>query len=408
MSRSALFVVLFTVLLVSTGQGLVFPLFSAMLFDPHSTLVPSSTSEGTRGLLLGILLSSQPVAQMVVAPWIGRFSDRRGRRPAILCCLGVGILSALGSAMSIHVGCIIGLILFRSLMGVSFMSFALVNTCVVDASGETDRGRRLAWIHSAYGAGFALGPFLGGLLAGEVIFSTSSFVRPFIVSALIIFINIVCVLFWLPETRPKEEKEKEECPRSLFSVDKTVLLFLLSIFCFCFGWSMYIEFIPVWWIRRFGMSMSEVGGYSSCFGFWYVIFCSFFVGTMLKLFRPQLLFERASLMLALLFVPVFFITVSSLFLLLIPFQILCIAFLFPLSALIISEWAAPDDRGRLIGLQASAESFGLGLSPCLAGPLLGVHLLMPTAVAIICLSLASMLMRSVRKRGGRVEIQTVS
>jgi len=404
MSRRVLFVLLFIVLLDAIGFGLVYPLFSIMVFDPHSTLLHPSTSQATRGVILGILLSAMPIIQMMVAPWIGRLSDRYGRRLAILCCLSFGLLSCIGAAICVEMKFLVGLILSRACMGVCFVSYALVNTCIVDVSGEKDRGRRLAWVQSAFGAGFALGPLLGGILVNETLFSTVSFARPFIVSAVLVITNIICVVLWLPETRTPETQTSETQGnrrsgiRGLLSLDKTVLLLLLATFCFCFGWSMYFEFLPVLWIKRFTMSPSEVSVYFSYSGLWYVLLCTFLVGPMLKLFRPQILFEKASLMLAILIVPVFFITIPALYFLLLPLHNVCVAFLFPLAALIMSERAAPDDRGRIMGFMTSAESLGLGLSPCVAGPLLGLHLLTPMVVAIICLSLASITTRYVRKK----------
>lgn len=392
--------IIFIVVLDAMGFGLVYPLFSAMVFDPHSTLLHPSTSQTVRGILFGILLSSMPVTQMVVAPWIGRLSDKYGRKPVILFVLSFGVLSSLGAAVSIQGQFLIGLILSRACMGVCFVSYALVNTSIVDASNDENRGRRLAWVQSAFGAGFALGPFFWGILVNETLFGTLNYARPFLVNGLLISMNIVCVLLWLPETNRSvgQSKERSADTQSLFSVDKTVLLLLLATFSLCFGWSMYFEFVPVWWIRWFAMSASDIGIYFSYWGILYVATTAFVVGPMLKLFPPQLLFERASFLLALLVLPVFFITVPALYFFLMPFQNLCVGLLIPLTALIISEKAPPDDRGRIIGFQASAESLGFGLSPCLAGPLLGLHLLVPAVIAVLCLLLASLTMRYVRKK----------
>ncbi len=408
MSRRALFVLLFIVILDATAFGMVYPLFSSMLFGPEVMFVSPSTSEGVRGLFLGVLLSLPAVIQMVTAPWIGRFSDRYGRKPALLLCLGGGLFSSLCAVLSVQGNSLIGLMFARAAMGICLVSYAIVNVYIVDASDEKDRGRRIAWIHSAFGLGFAGGPFLGSVLISETIFGTVSLCRPFFITSLLIFINLLFVVFFLPETRSSREKSESGSIQDLFSVEKTVLLLLLASFFLCFGWSMYFEFIPVWWIRRFGMSASDVGGYFSWGALWYAISCTFLVGFLLKRFRAQLLFEKASLLLALFILSVFFITVPSLFFLLLPLQNIFAAFLFPLSALIISERASSEDRGRIMGLQASAEALGFGLSPCLAGPLLGVHLLIPTVVAIVCLSLASILMRSIRRSGERVEIRSIS
>jgi DHA1 family tetracycline resistance protein-like MFS transporter len=288
-------------------------------------------------------------------------------------------------------------------MGICLVSYAIVNAYIVDASDEEDRGKRLAWIHSAFGIGFAVGPFLGSVLVSETIFGTVSFCRPFWVTSLLISINILFVMLYLPETVSSRKKSESGSIQDLFSVERTILFLLLTSFCLCFGWSMYFEFIPVWWIRRFGMSATDVGRYFSWGALWYVVSCTFLVGFLLKRFHAQLLFQRASFLLSLFILSTLFITVPALYYLLLPLQNIFAAFLFPLSALIISERASLEDRGRIMGLQASAEALGFGLSPCLAGSLLGLHLRVPTVVGVMSIVLASILMRSVRKERERAE-----
>jgi len=399
MSRLALFVLLCIVLLDATAFGMVYPLFSPMLFGADATLVHHSTSETVRGLLFGILLSLPPFVQMVVAPWIGRFSDRRGRRPALMLCLGAGLLSSLFVALSIELNSLFGLILSRGCLGVCLVSYAIVNAYIVDASREEDRGRRLAWVHSAFGAGVAIGPLLASFLVSETIFGTLSYSRPFLMNAVLALISGILVLFFLPETHAGYKESETPSFRELFSVEKTVVLLLLSSFCLCFGWSMWFEFMPVLWIRWFGFSSADIGLYLSYGALWYFLASTFLVGCLLKRFCAQLLFEKAALLSAFCVGLMVFVSVPAFYWLLLPLQNIFIAFLFPLSVVILSNHSSPKNRGKIMGLQSSAESLGFGLSPCLAGPLLGIHLVLPTVIAVVCLIVASVIIRSVRKGG---------
>src|SRR5688572_17586207 len=48
---------------------------------------------GANGLMLGVLVSSFSIAQLLSAPIWGRFSDRYGRRPALLVGLGASAIA---------------------------------------------------------------------------------------------------------------------------------------------------------------------------------------------------------------------------------------------------------------------------------------------------------------------------
>src|SRR5262249_30133926 len=72
-----LVVLMFTAFVDMVGSTMIFP------------LVPFyATRMGADGAMVGVILASYAVAQLVSAPGWGRFSDRYGRRPAIL----VGLL----------------------------------------------------------------------------------------------------------------------------------------------------------------------------------------------------------------------------------------------------------------------------------------------------------------------------
>jgi DHA1 family tetracycline resistance protein-like MFS transporter len=141
---------------------------------------------------IGLLVASYSLAQFVCAPWLGRLSDRIGRRPVLVLAL-VG--TAIGSLLTGMAHGLPLLFLGRLIDGASGASVAVAQAAVGDIASPVERPRLLGLLGAAFGVGFVLGPALGGVFA---LISPSA---PFFVAAAIAGVNAVTAWFRLPETR---------------------------------------------------------------------------------------------------------------------------------------------------------------------------------------------------------------
>jgi multidrug resistance protein len=143
----------------------------------------------------GLLVASFSLAQLVFAPLWGRVSDRVGRKPVLLVSL-VG--TAVGSLLTgIAIGSALWLLfLARILDGISGASVSVAQASVTDLADPEDRPRLLGLLGAAFGAGFALGPAIGGIAA------LVSPRLPFFVAGAIAAVNAAAAVKRLPETRP--------------------------------------------------------------------------------------------------------------------------------------------------------------------------------------------------------------
>ncbi len=404
MYRRALFVLFALGFIDAMAFGLVYPLFSSMLFnDAKWNFLPSDTSETIRGLWLGILLSSAPIVQMLISPFAGNLSDRIGRRPVIVACLLCGVLASLGAIVGIELRSLYLLTCSRIVMGISIASFAVANAAIADISTHEDKGQNYAWMSMAFGLGFAIGPVIGGIFSGETFLWGESLTRPFYVGSFCIIINASMIFFWLPETCTKDRRSDENID-SFFTFfkqltrDNKFLLFLLgATFLYCFGWSFYIDFIPVWWVRKFEMTTSRIGWYFTYGALWYVVLCGFVVGPVMRRCSAVRVLEASAFSYVIFVWALFFINTPETFWVLIPLQNGAAAFFFPVAATAISEMASKDHQGRVMGLYGSVESLGTGIAPVVAGPFLGIHLLSPVAIGGFAVLMAALLIRKVRR-----------
>src|ERR1041384_6946494 len=113
---------------------------------------------GAGGFIVGALVASFAVAQLVSAPMWGRFSDRYGRRPALRCGLGAAAIAYVIFAYS---GTLWLLFLSRLVQGSGGGTVSVIQAYVADAVAPEQRAKGLGWLSAATNAGVALGPLLG-------------------------------------------------------------------------------------------------------------------------------------------------------------------------------------------------------------------------------------------------------
>jgi MFS family permease len=115
---------------------------------------------GANGLVVGLLVSSFSIAQLLMSPVWGRFSDHYGRRPALIIGMATSaaafIVFAFASSLWL-------LFLMRLVQGAGGGTVSVIQAYVADAVEPKDRAKALGWLSAATNVGVALGPVIGGL-----------------------------------------------------------------------------------------------------------------------------------------------------------------------------------------------------------------------------------------------------
>jgi MFS family permease len=162
------------------------------------------------GLISGFIVSAFTVAQLMSAPMWGRFSDKFGRRPALLIALGASAAAYLifGFANSLIV-----LFLSRVVQGAGGGTVGVIQAYVADATEPENRARALGWLSAATNLGVALGPVLGSFAVsiGDVDLlpgssqMTMGHAAPGIVAATLCLLNMAFAAKYLTESREHHE-----------------------------------------------------------------------------------------------------------------------------------------------------------------------------------------------------------
>ncbi|KAM3961051.1 major facilitator superfamily domain-containing protein rtet [Aphomia sociella] len=163
----------------------------------------------------GMLGSMYSFLQFLTSPIVGSLSDAYGRKPMLLICLiGITISHGLwGYAKSFSI-----FVLARFIGGLSKANVSLSMAIVTDASNEKTRARGMALIGLAFSVGFIIGPLAGAWFAATNDLTSGPWgERPAFYALLLSLANVALVMFFMPETLPKEKR----APLS-FTLSKTL------------------------------------------------------------------------------------------------------------------------------------------------------------------------------------------
>lgn len=190
--REAAFIFIFaTVLLDMLAIGIVIPVLPKLVVD----FVGGDTQEAAK--IFGLFGTAWALMQFLFSPFQGALSDSFGRRTMILISnFGVGldyVLMALAPTLGL-------LFVGRVISGITAASIATAYAYVADVTPVDKRAARFGLLGAAFGAGFVLGPALGGI-AGSI-----SPRLPFWIAAGLSLANACYGLLILPELLPLSER----------------------------------------------------------------------------------------------------------------------------------------------------------------------------------------------------------
>jgi MFS family permease len=192
------------------GVLMIFPLLPFYVKDLGGSGINVFGLHFGIGLITSFIVSSFTVAQLLSAPMWGRFSDRVGRRPALLIALTASAIAYLifGFAESLWV-----LLLSRVVQGAGGGTVGVIQAYVADSTAPQDRARALGWLSATTNLGVALGPVLGSfaitlgnrdLLPGPSQLQMGH-AAPGILAAALCLINIIFAARYLTESRNPDD-----------------------------------------------------------------------------------------------------------------------------------------------------------------------------------------------------------
>jgi DHA1 family tetracycline resistance protein-like MFS transporter len=189
--RAAVAFIFVTILLDTLALGLIIPVLPKLV----ESFVDNDTAKAAQ--LFGLFGTAWAAMQLLFSPILGALSDRFGRRPVVLLSnFGLAldyVLMALAPSLTwLFVG--------RVISGITSASISTSFAYIADITPPERRAAVFGKVGAAFGAGFILGPALGGLL-GDM-----DPRLPFWFAAGLSFANTLYGLLILPESLPRDRR----------------------------------------------------------------------------------------------------------------------------------------------------------------------------------------------------------
>lgn len=156
------------------------------------------------GIIVGGLLASTFITQLIVSPKWGSASDRIGRKPVVVACT---FLSAMAMLMYGLAGSLWLLLLSRILSGLGAANVAVAQAYIADMFDAAERIPALGRIGAAISTGLVVGPPIGGFLAVSGGSPAVGFV-----AAIASGCGAAWMLFALPNRPPAEVRRPARSP----------------------------------------------------------------------------------------------------------------------------------------------------------------------------------------------------
>lgn len=350
---ASVLVLIGTMLVDMIGFGIVLP------------LLPYYAVEfGASDWLVGPLVASFSVAQLIATPFWGKISDHYGRRPLILAGLAFSAVSYVlfGLATTVTV-----LFISRLVQGASGGTIAVAQAYVADTTAPERRAQVLGWLSAASGAAFMIGPAIGSWA-----FRIGGHMAPGFVAAALCLLNLGFAMKFLPEPAAVRRSRQtslnvpplREVLRAAFRepLARMIAIYFMGIGAF----ASITAIFPLFLEARFGIDETTVGYVFLAVGGVSVLVRGVAVGPLVqRLGEPGVSRLGATVLAVGLVVGALADTYP-----LLGIAIACIATgtgtLFPPLAALISRSTAPEVQGSTLGIN---QFFG-GVARVL-GPLWG-------------------------------------
>ncbi len=329
-------------------------------------------------------------AQFLAAPWLGKLSDRFGRRPLLLLSQVGTVLSFVlfifaqqmgllidGMGLSLPLtGGMIMLFIARILDGITGGNITIAQAYISDISSDKKRTENLGLLQGAFGAGFVFGPAIGGILGNF------SLVMPFIGATIITAGTLLLTFFILEESLPPEdragavghEQEKRSLDWSVILSSRPMLLILsigfiasLAFSALPSTFSLFAEEVLFANTPNPERIELNIGLMLAANGLSQVVTQLFLIKPLVRRWGERRLLALGQISIAISFFGLSRSYSPQLAFLFLPIFAFGIGISQPNAQSLMTRFAGPHLRGYLLGLYQSSRSLALIIGPIAAG-----------------------------------------
>ena len=366
---------------------------------------------GASPTAVGLLVSTYAFCQLLSGPFLGRWSDRTGRKPLL-------IVSQLGTFASrlllAGAGTLWVVYLARIIDGLTAGNLVLAQAYISDVTEPENRTRSFAVIGISFGIGFLLGPAISGALSGF------GLAVPILLSAALSGVSVLATVFLLPGTKPVvDEGPSGPAGRrlSLFAWREYGQFFgrpglsrlLLEFFCFVMAFAAFTGGLALFLERRLtwnghAFQAREVGfvfAYAGMLG----ILVQSFLGRLVRRLGEHWLVAAGFASMAVGYAMLAGVYALPLLLVAGAFSSFGTGVVRPSLTSLVTQAVARNEQGVVLGLNTSLQSVAQIIGPAVAGLLIDHGLLATWALFCAgCAVLGLVVQRSATATGREIAV----
>ncbi len=354
---------------------------------------------GASATVVGLLVSTYALCQLIAGPILGSWSDRIGRKPLLILSqigtfIGFLILAAAGSLWVVF--------LSRVIDGLTAGNLSLAQAYIADVTEPQNRAKSFGVIGIAFGIGFLIGPAVSGFL------SQYGYAYPILAAAALSLGSVLCTAVLLPKVEPHAAGDVAgpggkrlgllDWGRYIEYFTRPGLGKLLwEFFFFAFPFSLFISGFALFAARRYQWNGHPVGAKEVGYVFAYggllgIILQGGLMGRLVKKLGERTLVWTGYLFTGIAFVLVALSRTILQFLGANTVNSYGMGVLRPSITALITHKAGKHEQGVVLGLTQSITSISSIIAPAIAGAMIDRHWLSEWALLVAAFSFGGLIL----------------
>lgn len=350
----AMFTLILSIMVDTFGFSMVLPLLPGI-----------ALGLGASYFMIGLFISSNAVAILIVGPLWGKLSDKFGRKSVLMISqVGTGIaFLILASANSIEV-----LLLARIIDGIFSGQIPIVSAYVSDITTPQMRASKTGKIMVGFTSGMIFGPLIGGVL-GSI-----NWRYPALFASALTILSIILTSKVLVESMPRERRDDLKARRQqqeLSSKDhgtfwtKEVSVRFLQRFLFSFTMMMFTSSYPLVVFNRYSTDPLIIGTIFAVVGISIMIYGFNMRRIISKIGEKRILFIALGLYSLLWVISPYLNEMWMMYVFMIPFGF-SVAFIGPLISANITKAVNADKQGVASGWSTNFQAISQTVTPLIS------------------------------------------
>jgi MFS transporter, DHA1 family, tetracycline resistance protein len=384
-------IVLLTVFVDVLGVGILLPVLPQLIY---TIFEPAGYSQSGALIMLGWLTAIYPLMMFFATPILGQLSDRFGRKKVLAFSLLGTAIGYVLFAIGILTKNIPLLFAARALDGITGGNISVARAVIADVTPPEHRAKNFGLMGAAFGVGFVVGPYLGARLASPDasffgLFDAPSWfsaATPFWFAAILAGLNMLSVMFLLPETLTKVNRGlKLAWNQSLSNIRKAAARPALRViftaeFLFWGGFTFFTTFFQILLFQKLGFAVHNVGDFFAYIGLWIAFSQAVLVPIWAKHFKPHNILKVGMFGLGTALLLQTLPHNTTQLLMVAPFIAIFNGMVMANASALVSISAGRDEQGEVLGIEASVTALAQSIPAIIAGYVATMGVNMPVIV----------------------------